>query len=71
MRSTWKVGKQNCAVKDTAIERYNRKFGNNREYVEDTVLKEEKAVKMSEFLERHVRKLSQKEMKHQVIGPQS
>lgn len=65
------MGKQNCAVKDTAIERYNRKFGNNREYVEDTVLKEEKAMKVSEFLERHVRKLSQKGMKHQVIGPQS
>ena len=54
-----KLEDQNCEDKDIASEMYNRALGNIREYVNDTVLKEGKAVKMSELLERYVRKLSQ------------
>ena len=54
-----KLEDQNCEDEDIASETYNRAFGNIREYVNDTVLKEGKAVKMSELLERYVRKLLQ------------
>ena len=54
-----KLEDQNCEDEDIASGTYNRAFGNIREYVNDTVLMEGKAVKMSELLERYVRKLSQ------------
>ena len=54
-----KFEEQNCEDEDIASESYNRAFSNIREYVNDTVLKERKAVKMSELLERYIRKLSQ------------
>ena len=54
-----KLEKQNCEHEDIASESYNRAFSNVREYVNNTVLKERKAVKMSELLERYIRKLSQ------------
>ena len=50
---------QNCEDEDIASESYSRAFSNIREYVNNTVLKERKAVKMSELLERYIRKLSQ------------
>ena len=50
---------QNCEDEDIASESYNRAFSNIREYVNVTVLKERKAVKMSELLEHYIRKLSQ------------
>ena len=54
-----KLEEQNCEDKDIASESYNRAFSNIREYVKNTVLRERKAVKMSELLERYIRKLSQ------------
>ena len=54
-----KLEEQNCEDQDIASESYNRAFSNIREYVNDTVLKEKKAVKMSELLERYICKLSQ------------
>ena len=54
-----KLEEQNCEDEDIASESYNRAFDSIREYVNDTVLKEGKAVKMSELLERYVDKLSQ------------
>ena len=54
-----KLEEQNCEDKDIANESYNRAFSNIREYVKNTVLRERKAVKMSELLERYIRKLSQ------------
>ena len=54
-----KLEDQNCEDEDVASETYNRAFGNIREYVNNTLLKEGKAVKMSELLEWYVRKLSQ------------
>ena len=66
-----KLEKQNCEDEDIASESYNRVFSNIREYVNDTVLKERKAVKMSELLERYIRKLSQEGVNAPVTGPQS
>ena len=54
-----KLEEQNCEDEDIACESYNRAFSNIRGYVNDTVLKERKVVKMSELLKRYIRKLSQ------------
>ena len=54
-----KLEEQNCEDEDIASKSYNRAFSNIREYVNNTVLKERKAVKMSEQLECYIRKLSQ------------
>ena len=54
-----KLEEKNCEDEDIASESYNRAFDSIREYVNDTVLKEGKAVKMSELLKRYVDKLSQ------------
>ena len=54
-----KLEEKNCEDEDIASESYNGVFDNIREYVNDTVLKEGKAVKMSELLEHYVDKLSQ------------
>ena len=54
-----KLEEQNCEDEDIASKSYNRAFSNIREYVNVTVLKERKAVKMSELLEGYIRKLSQ------------
>ena len=55
-----KLEEQNCEDEDIASESYNRAFSNIREYViNNTVLKERKAVKMSELLQCYIRKLSQ------------
>ena len=54
-----KLEEQNCDDEDIAGKSYNRAFGSIREYVNDTVLKEGKAIKMSELLERYIRNLSQ------------
>ena len=54
-----KLEEQNCEDENIARESYNRAFSNIREYVNNTVLKERKAVKMSELLEQYIRKQSQ------------
>ena len=50
---------KNCEDEDLASKSYNRAFSNIREFVKDAVLREEKAMKMSELLERFVSKLSE------------
>ena len=66
-----KSEEQNCEDEDLANEGYNRAFNNIREYVNDTVPKEGKAVKMSELLARYVDKLSQEGVNAPLTGPQS
>ena len=51
-----KLEDQNCEDEDIASGTYNRAFGNIREYVNDTVLKEGKGRRVDvELLERYVR----------------
>ena len=54
-----KLEEKNCEDEDIASESYNRAFSSIREFVKDAVLKGEKAVKISELLERFVSKLSE------------
>ena len=51
-----KLEEQNCEDEDIASKSYNRAFSNIREYVNVTVLKERKAVKMSELSESCLKK---------------
>ena len=52
-----KLEEKNCEDEDIASESYNRAFSSIREFVKDAVLKGEKAVKISELLERFVSKV--------------
>ena len=54
-----KLEEQNCKDEDIVSESFNRAFSNIREYVNDTVLKERKAMMMSKLLECYISKLSQ------------